>query len=120
MTSTRKSAKIKAEAIAAEIRTELRSILRVERDLYVPIQRFESFKDDDGQDRYYVMFDMHPRRRIKGLKLGGTKEVNLPDEAIFDRVYEFAKAVWHLKDRLHQYAVASAIARLGRTRQAIT
>ena len=50
---------------------------------------------------------MNRRIRFQGLKLGGLKTYTAPDERIYDRVLEFAKAVWHLKDRLHQYAKAT-------------
>lgn len=104
MAQTRTSASRTSDDIAAEIRSELRSILRARRDLYAPLQRFEPITDSDGGTRYYVLFDMNPRKAIQGLKLGGLKQYKLPDEPIHDRVLEFAKAVWHLKDRLHQYA----------------
>jgi hypothetical protein len=41
----------------------------------------------------------------------GLGTLQLPDERIFDLVYEHAKAVWHLKDRLNLYG--SAIGRSG-------
>jgi hypothetical protein len=94
--------------IANEIRAELRCILRARRDLYTPLERFEPITDSNGTTRYYVLFDMHGRSRIQGLKLGGLKAFRAPDERIYDRIHEFAKAVWHLKDRLYQYAKATA------------
>jgi len=93
--------------IANEIRAELRCILRARRDLYTPLERFEPITDSDGTTRYYVLFDMNRRIRFQGLKLGGLKTYTVPDERIYDRILEFAKAVWHLKDRLYQYAKAS-------------
>lgn len=107
MTQTRTSANRTSHDIASDIRSELRSILRVRRDLYAPIQRFDALADADGSTRYYVLFDMHPRKAIQGLKLGGLKQLKLPDEPIHDHVLEFAKAVWHLKDRLRQFAKAT-------------
>lgn len=107
MTQTRVSANRTSDEIATEIRSELRSILRACRDLYTPLQRFEPITDPDGRTRYYVLFDMNRRKAIHGLKLGGLKQLKLPDEPIHDRVLEFAKAVWHLKDRLHQFAKAT-------------
>jgi hypothetical protein len=92
--------------IAAEIRAELRSILRARRDLYAPVSRFEPATNETNGIRYYVLFDLNPRKQFFGLKLAGLKELRLPDESIQDRVLELAKAVWHLKDRLHQYAKA--------------
>ncbi len=107
MRSSRTRGRPAPHKTAAEIRSELRSILRARRDLYSPIERFEPTTDSDGKTRYYVLFDMHRRLRIEGLKLGGLNELKLPDEGIQDRVLEFAKAVWHLKDRLHQFARAT-------------
>lgn len=107
MTQRRSSANRTSDDIAAEFRSKLRSILRARRDLYAPLERFEPITDPDGGRRYYVLFDMNPRKAIRGLKLGGLRQYKLPDEPIHDRVMEFAKAVWHLKDRLHQYAKAT-------------
>jgi len=107
MSRTRKPAQFTADKIAKEIRAELRSTLRARRDLYAPIQRFEAITEANGHTRYYVLFDMNPRKQITGLRFGGIKELGLPDERIHDRVLEFANAVWHLKDRLHQYAKAT-------------
>lgn len=107
MTESRASGNRTADEIAAEIRSELRSLLRARRDLYSPLQRFEPISDPDGGTRYYVLFDMNARKRIQGLKLGGLKQLKLPDEPIHDRILGFAKAVWHLKDRLHQFAKAT-------------
>ncbi|MBN1591017.1 MAG: hypothetical protein JW888_16005 [Pirellulales bacterium] len=107
MTQARTSGKRTSNDIAAEIRSELRSILRLRRDLYAPLQRFERIADPANGTRYCVLFDMNPRKPIQGLKLGGLKQLKLPDEPIHDRVLEFAKAVWHLKDRLYQFAKAT-------------
>ena len=94
--------------IANELRGELRSILRTRRDLYSPIQRFEAIVSESGEpNRYYVLFDMHPRIEFQGIKLGGSGTLCLPDEHIQDQVLELAKATWHLKDRLHQFAKAA-------------
>lgn len=107
MSQQSKSPKLTADGIANEIRTELRCILRARRDLYSPLERFEPITDSDGTTRYYVLFDMNRRIRFQGLKLGGLKTYTAPDERIYDRILEFANAVWHLKDRLHQYAKAT-------------
>ncbi|MGA9347393.1 MAG: hypothetical protein WBW48_01135 [Anaerolineae bacterium] len=108
MSQARVGANRTADEIATEIRAELRSILRARCDLYTPLQRFEPIASESGgQTRYYVLFDMNRRIRFEGLKLGGLKTFTVPDERIYDRVLEFAKAVWHLKDRLHQYAKAT-------------
>ena len=71
------------------------------------LERFEPLHDADGGTRHYVVFDLHRRKKIRGLRLGSLNELQLPDERIQDRVLEFAKAVWHLKDRLHQFAKAT-------------
>ena len=107
MSQKRSSASRTPDEIATEIRAEIRSILRARRDLYAPIERFEPITDPAGTTRYYVLFDMHRRIRFQGLKLGGLPVYTAPDERICDRILEFAKAVWHLKDRLYQYAKAT-------------
>jgi len=92
--------------IAGQIRQELRGVLRLWKDLRTPIERFEPFRATPGDPyRYYVQFDVRPRRRIKGLQIG-LKSLSVPDERIQDQVLEFAKAVWQLKDRLRQWAKA--------------
>lgn len=93
-----------SDQIASEIRTELRGILRIRRDLYTPIGRFDPISESSGGLRYYVVFDLHERKIIHGLKMNSVVSLKLPDEAIRDRILEFAKAVWHLKDRLHAFA----------------
>jgi hypothetical protein len=44
-------------------------------------------------------------KEIRGIQIK-TNVLGLPDETIHDRVLEFAKTVWHLKDRLTQLADA--------------
>ena len=48
------------------------------------------------------MFDQRPRRIINGLRLRGLGSLSLPDDRITDETLELVKAIWHLKDRLHQ------------------
>lgn len=74
------------------------------RDLYAPVQRFEPITDDDGTTRYYVLFDMHPRKQFTGPKFACLKQWMVPDERIEGEVLAWANAVWHLKDRLYQLA----------------
>lgn len=91
------------DKLAAEIRSELRSILRQLGDLRQPISRFEPLPHPkEGQPGYYVHFDDRPRRQIKGLRFR-SNYVDLPDERISDMFFSAAKAIWHLKDRLHQW-----------------
>jgi hypothetical protein len=108
------------QTIASEIRVELRSILRQLHDLRAPIRRFErDLRRGTADPQYYVMFDMHPRLSITGLRLR-TKMMSLPDERIIDAVLEVAKSVWHLKDRLQQWVrVCSPLARHGMDRDGI-
>ena len=99
-----KIGKKSADQIAAQIRAELRGILRLRDELRTPLQRFQPVEPTPaGGPSFYVTFDLRPRRRIKGLKLGGIQRLSLPDEQIKAKVAEFTKAVWHLKDRLHQW-----------------
>ena len=99
----------KKDLIAAEIRNELRSILRQLGDLRRPLDRFERLTNPNpGQPSLYVHFDDRPRRRIGGLRIQ-TEKLVLPDERIADAVLSLAKSVWHLKDRLHQWARANSL-----------
>jgi hypothetical protein len=41
--------------------------------------------------------------------LGGCNELRQPDERIFDKVFEFAKSVWQLKDRLKLWVKAQGM-----------
>jgi hypothetical protein len=92
---------VPAEQIAAEIRAELRSILRQRQDLRRPLDWFGLVESRvEGEPRYYVLFDQNPRLVVKGLRLGGLGKLRVPDERIIDRVFEFAKSVWQFKDRL--------------------
>jgi hypothetical protein len=87
--------------IAAEIRAELRSIIRQREDLRKPLAWFGKVDSrPEGDPRYYVLFDQNPRLAVSGLRLGGCNHLRFPDERIIDRVLEFAKSVWQLKDRL--------------------
>lgn len=86
--------------LAAEIRHELRSILRQRDDLRRPLNKFEPVKDPTkGQPPHYVVFHLGPHRSIVGLRTQFNR-LTLPDERIIDAVYGFAQSVWHLKDRL--------------------
>lgn len=98
----------RADGIAAEIRRELRGILRLWNDLRAPLQRFEPLKPAPPEGpRLYVAFDLRPRRRITGVRLDRLRNLSLPDERIQGVVWEFAERVWHLKDRLHQWVKAT-------------
>jgi len=102
--------KASVNAIAAEIRSELRSVLRQRDDLRKPLQRFGEVESRPHDvPRYYVLFDENPRLVVSGLRLGGCEEVSLADERIIDRVFEFAKSVWHLKDRLKLWVHAQGL-----------
>jgi hypothetical protein len=97
-------------ALAAEIRAELRSILRQRDDLRKPLDWFGLVESRPaGQPRYYVLFDQNPRLAITGFRLGGCKHLRQPDERIFDKVFEFAKSVWQLKDRLKLWVKAQGL-----------
>lgn len=99
-------AKKSRDKIAAEVRTELRSIIRQTDDLRRPLSRFEVHRRRRiGEPRFYVSFDVNARRDINGLKTF-YPSITLPDERIEDAVTNLAKSVWHLKDRLRQYAKA--------------
>lgn len=94
---------------AAEIRVELRSILRLREDLRRPIETFVEVANRVEQPRYCVVFpDSKMIAPAKGLKKQSLA-LCLPDEAITDKAYEFAKAVWHLKDRLKAWARLSGL-----------
>ncbi|MGV3606656.1 MAG: hypothetical protein ACO1RA_09610 [Planctomycetaceae bacterium] len=94
----------KAQEIVVEILAELRGIVRIHEDLKTPVARFLKL---NSENRYYVDFDTRPHRVINGLKVGGIAHLSLPDERITDCVLDLAKAIWHLKDRLHQLSKAT-------------
>lgn len=95
------------EQIASEVRAELRSILRQRQDLHQPLQWFGLIESRaEGEPRYYVLFDQNPRLIVKGMRIGGVGKLELCDERIIDRAFEFAKSVWQLKDRLKMWVNA--------------
>jgi hypothetical protein len=94
-----------ASVVLDEIRTELRSILRQKEDLHRPLEWFGLDESrPEGDPRYYILFDQNPRLVITGIRLGGLGKLTIPDERIIDRIYDYAKSVWHLKDRLKTWA----------------
>lgn len=105
--ATRKRNKKSPTEICTEILAELRGIHRLRSDLVTPIHAFQPV-GGDGQC-FYVAFDTKTRMPFTGLKLGGLKELKLPDERITDTALELAKAIWHLKDRLHSYCRATNV-----------
>ncbi|MCH8823863.1 MAG: hypothetical protein IH984_10185 [Planctomycetes bacterium] len=53
---------------------------------------------------------MNPRRIVNGLRIS-PKTISLPNERIRDSFFHYAKAIWHLKDRLVIWAQVTGIAR---------
>ncbi len=96
------AARLQFDAVLAEVRHDLRNLIRIRDDLRTPLERFEERPDRETGPRFYITFDLRPRRAIKGLKLGGLKNLSLPDERISNDVLDFAASVWHLKDKLHR------------------
>ena len=97
--------------VATEIGQELRSIVRQRDDLSKPLSRFETVPDrPDDVPRHYIMFDMNLRRIVTGLRIS-PQTMRLPNERIRDSFFHYAKAIWHLKDRLVLWAWAAGIAR---------
>ncbi len=93
MKKSRSKTLAKPENIRAEIRTEIRGILRQFEDLRCPIERFERLPDPSkGQPEYYVHFDDRRRLRIKGLRFK-SNSVSLPDERITDAVLSLASVL---------------------------
>jgi hypothetical protein len=104
---TRKGGGRSPQRTAAEIRKELRGILRMQAELQQPLDEFWADPNRPvGVPRFYVRFDRSWPRGVIGLRIGVLK-IKLPDERIQDHVLEFAKGVWHLKDRLHQWVKAT-------------
>lgn len=70
-------------------------------DLCAPLERFEHVPDMamGSRPKYYVMFDMRPRKLINGLRIN-VQSIKLPDERISDAILNCSKSVKHLKDRL--------------------
>ena len=86
--------------IGEEIRFELRSIVRQNNHLLRPISCFQPIEGvPEGQPRYRVMFDTNPPKPIRGMKVR-VNTIRVPDEQMVDDVLNYAKSVWHLKDRL--------------------
>ena len=97
------------DRLAADIRSELRGILRQLDDLRQPLSRFERLPHPkDGQPEYYVHFDDRPRRQITGLRFR-SNNVALPDERIGNMFLSAAEALWHLKDRIHQWCKLTCV-----------
>jgi hypothetical protein len=104
---TRKGGGGSPQRIAAEIRKELRGILRLQADLRQPLDEFRADPDRPvGVPRFSVHLDRTWPKGVIGLRTGALT-MKLPDERIQDQVLELAKAVWHLKDRLRQWAKAT-------------
>lgn len=94
-------AKRSKDDIAADIRSQLRGILRL-RELLLnpPVPLIEDRQKPTGEPRYYLrFFNDRPPQKITGLK-GRTSALSLPHEHLVAEVANFAKAVWHLKDWL--------------------
>lgn len=73
----------------------------------MPVQNFVRVDGRPaGAPQYYVMFDHAGPRAITGLRIG-VLTLQLPDGAIEDKFYEYAKTLWHLKDRMHQWIKAT-------------
>jgi len=90
--------------IEAEIRQELRHVLRLLPDLRQPVTRFIPFPvGPDKSIRYFVDFQegVVPTDGNR-LKIR-TKQLALPDERIQARYYAAAECVWELKDRLARW-----------------
>lgn len=94
----------KTEKTAALIREDLRHALRLWDELHKPIDVFMADETRQiGQPRFYVVFDLKPRKKIAGLQIQ-TKNFEFYDEPIINKTLEFASKVWHLKDKLSKYA----------------
>jgi hypothetical protein len=89
------------EDIKSEIYVELRSIIRQIKQLKRPLSSFTELKlmEQEGRPKYRVNFDTTPPKKINGLVVK-VKQMEIPDEDITDQVFNLAKSIWHLKDRL--------------------
>ena len=69
--SERQFARHDLSDLGMEIRREIRSVLRQRDDLRQPLSKFEQNPNTgSGQPPHYVVFDLRPRRRINGLRIG--------------------------------------------------
>ena len=97
-----------AAAIATELRSEVRRIIRKWYGLQTPLQTFREFERPEGRPSIQVCFgpsllgDSPPEPAAAGLRCG-TNEIGLPDERIDDAFHDFAGSVWHLGDRIHKW-----------------
>jgi hypothetical protein len=90
------------------IRIELRSIIRQHNELRKPFGQFMFLPTRPvSGPRYRVIFDRSDPRKICGLR-AKINVIKLPDEDIHSRILHFAQSVWQLKDRLGQWAKATA------------
>jgi hypothetical protein len=104
MARKRRKPTTSGENLRSEIFAELRNVLRLLTELRSPLQLF--LKVDSrppGAPSYYVVFDRAQPHEITGLRIGALT-LRLRDVTIINRCYECAQAIWHLKDRLHQWA----------------
>ena len=93
--------------IAKEIRSEIRRAIRKHNELSQPLRLFRPTEArPEGHPRYQVCFDLGPREPTGAGLRYSCAEVARPDERLEDLVYDFARSVWHLHDRLHQWAKA--------------
>jgi hypothetical protein len=98
------------DQVLTEIRAELRSIIRQRDELGNPLDAFGEVVDSPlGEPRFYVLFDGKPRKKVRGLK-ARMPSITMPDERISDQIFEFAKSVWQLKDRLKLWVTAHGLA----------
>ena len=99
-------AKRTTEEIAASVRQQLRSIVRLVWDLRRPLSIFDTVERADGPC-WIVPIEPGAYWSGSGLRLPGLPKLSVPDERVIDQGYELAGHIYHLKDRLHQYVKSS-------------
>jgi hypothetical protein len=96
-----------AEVAASELRVALREVLRHLDATARPLDRFHPLQGRSSTEaRFAVQFDDRPPRQMIGLKMT-VQRLRLPDERILGTVLALVQGVWHLKDYLKRWAVAT-------------
>lgn len=99
-------AKQTTEEIAASIRQQLRSIVRLIWDLRRPLIASDTVEVADGPC-WIVPIEPGAGWSGSGLRLPGLPQLSVPDERVVDQGYELAGHIYHLKHRLHQFVKRS-------------
>lgn len=110
MRRRRSRAKPSIEDLEYALRSEMRRILRKWNELNTPLKVFHELPGrPEHRPKYQVVIDNALRPRSGEGLLIRISTITFPEERYEDKVLDFARAVWHLRDHLNQLArIASA------------